>query len=119
MAKLRRKDGITILDIPSVKTVRELVEHAIDYGVDLRHVDLENADLAGADLSTGDFRGALFNGADLRNANFSSADVRGASFLEAKINERTRFRDLFFLGSEFEGAVVERPEYETYERSPK
>lgn len=126
MARLYDTNGRTLFSDGNIDLAADLLRIAIRKGVDLRaadlsgrdlsgmdlskldffHADFSGADLTGANLSGCDLRQARFNSADLSGADLSLADARGASFFGAVIDTATRFKDLLFFGSEFEGAIL-------------
>lgn len=62
-------------------------------GLDLAHLDFDEADLRRADFEGATLAGADFEDADLRRADFKGADLRGVDFENARL-----------AGAEFDGA---------------
>lgn len=124
MKILRDTQGHILICNRAIESEADLLRLAIREGVDLRAVNLAGLDLSGMDLSNLDLSCANFESCDLTNTifkrsllkrtNFCSAkmqgadlsfcDVRGAMFTEAWFNSETSFRDVIYLGSEFEAA---------------
>ena len=61
------------------KTLRDVVQQAVQSGADLGGADLGSANLSGADLGSANLSGADLGGADLGSANLSGAGLRGAN----------------------------------------
>lgn len=121
---LRDTQGHILICNKSVTQTAELIRIAVREGVDLRNanfsgLDLSEMDLSNLDLSFANFQGANLTKADLRRSllrrsnfclaqmkgsNLSFCDVRGATFTEASFDSETSFRDVIYLGTEFEAA---------------
>lgn len=126
MTILRDIHGHILVCHTAIEFEADLIRLAIREGVDLRGANLAGLDLSGMDLSNLDFSFANFQGAILigtnfkrsllKRANFCSAnmkgtdlshcDVRGAMFTEALFDAETSFKDVIYLGSEFESATL-------------
>ena len=67
------------------KTLRDVVQQAVQSGADLGGADLSGADLGGADLGGADLSGANLRDANLGSANLSGANLRGAYLSDANL----------------------------------
>lgn len=126
MTILRDTHGHILVCHTLLSLEADLIRLAIREGVDLRAANLQGLDLSGMDLSNLDLSFANFQGCDLtgtnlkrsllKRANFCTAnmkgadlshcDVRGAMFTEAFFDAETSFRDVIYLGTEFEAASL-------------
>ena len=80
------------------KTLRDVVQQAVQSGAGLRGADLGGADLGSANLSGADLGGANLRGANLRDANLRGAGLGGASLRGANL------RDANLRGADLRGA---------------
>lgn len=122
MKILRDVHGHILVCHTAITLEADLIRLAIREGVDLRAANLQGLDLSGMDLSNLDLSFANFQRANLtgtvlkrsllKRANFCAAemkgtdlaqcDVRGAIFTNAAFDAETSFKDVVYLGSEFE-----------------
>lgn len=122
MKILRDVHGHILVCHTSISLEADLIRLAVREGVDLRAANLQGLDLSGMDLSNLDLSFANFQGAkltgtllkrsllkranfcasELKGADLSQCDVRGAIFTNATFDAYTSFRDVIYLGTEFE-----------------
>ena len=67
------------------KTLRDVVQQAVQSGADLGGANLRGADLGGANLGGADLGSANLSGANLGSANLSGADLGGANLRGANL----------------------------------
>ena len=85
------------------KTLRDVVQQAVQSGADLGGADLSGANLGSAYLHGANLRGANLYGADLRSADLRSADLGGA-YLDGANLRGANLRGAYLRSAYLDGA---------------